>query len=183
MICFLVALAGDHQRVVGTERGDAETDGFRTVADLARIGRALKHFAPDRGRIFRARIVVRHDDGIGVARGGRGHQRPLAPVAVAAAAEDDMQTVFDVGPERQKDGLDRIGRVRVIDIDGSAGARLGDELEAAGCALQRRKRGKDIIGGIAEAERKAGGDKRVRCLEQSGKRQRDDARAALVENG
>ena len=39
-----------------------------------------------------ARIVVRDDDEVGQPRGDLAHQRPLAPVTIAAGAEDDDQS-------------------------------------------------------------------------------------------
>ena len=46
-----------------------------------------EHLGPDRRRVLGARVVVGDDHQVGAARGRRAHQRPLAPVPVAAGAD------------------------------------------------------------------------------------------------
>ncbi len=72
----------------------AGADGLGPVADFLRARAAGQDFLADGGRIFAARIVVGDDDVVGERAGALAHQRALALVAVAAAAEHDMQLVL-----------------------------------------------------------------------------------------
>ena len=103
----------------------------RRPADLARAGRAGQDVAPDRGRILAARIVVGDDDQVGEPRRDRAHLGALADVAVAAGAEHDDQPAPGMRPQRLDRRFDRVGRVRIIDIDRRAGAGDHRPLEPA----------------------------------------------------
>ena len=87
----------------------------------SRPARPPEHRA-DRRRVLAARIVVGDDDHVGQPRRDRAHLGALALVAVAAGAEHDDQPALDVRPERRDRRLDRVGRMRIIDIDRRAGA-------------------------------------------------------------
>src|SRR5258706_2774474 len=117
----LVPLAGDDEDVSALKSGDSGANGFGAVADFARIRRAGKRLSSNRGGILAARIVVRYDHDVGEVRGRFAHQWTLAFVSIATAAEDHMQLAGDVRTERREDLLQRIGRVRIIDIDRRAG--------------------------------------------------------------
>ena len=80
--------------------------------------------------MFAARIVVGDDDVIGEAGGDAAHDRPLALVAVAAAAEHAHEPAGREGPQRLQRRFQRVRLVRVVDDD-EAAARLADDLEPA----------------------------------------------------
>ena len=83
-----VALAGDQQHVARLQARDRRRGSPRARSPIStRAGRGGQDRGADRGRIFAARIVVGDDDAVGHLGGDRAHQRPLAGVAVAAAAE------------------------------------------------------------------------------------------------
>src|SRR4051812_28696381 len=79
-----MTFAGNHQYVARPETANGGADRLGAVADLARNGRGREDLGPDRGGILRARIIIGHDHGIGLLGRDRPHDRPLAPVAIAA---------------------------------------------------------------------------------------------------
>ena len=108
----------------------------------------------DRGGILAARVVARHQDRIGVARSHRCHQRPLAAVALAPAAEYDREAPA----ARSRDVLQhdqrlfqRVGRVGVVD-DHDGLARPAQPLHPARDRLQARERRSRAIEGHAGHE-------------------------------
>ncbi len=80
----------------------------------------------DRGRILAARIVAGDDDAIGASARDAPHFRPLAGIAVAAAAEhaDQLTARRDRGTQRGEHLFQRVGRMRVVDDDERLEARL-----------------------------------------------------------
>ena len=70
------------------------------------------------------------------AGGDLAHDRAFAAVAVAAAAEDDVQPVAGIGAQRRNGILEGIGLVGVIDEDGRAGLASRHQVEPAPGALQ-----------------------------------------------
>src|SRR5438270_10860885 len=85
-----VSVARDEDHVAGARLVHRAED--RDLAILDRLDVALddagEHLLDDRGRRLPARVVARHDDVIGEARGELAHDRTLARVALAAATED-----------------------------------------------------------------------------------------------
>ena len=86
--------------------------------------------------VLAARIVVGDDDAVGEPRGDLAHHRPLAGIAVAAAAEHHDEPAAAMRAERREHGLERVGRVRVIDDDGRAVGARRHMLHAAGRAFE-----------------------------------------------
>ena len=86
------------------------------------------------------------------------HQRTLALVAVAAAAEHDMQLVCGVRAQRLQHLFQRIRRVGVIDIDRRAVGGEGDLLHPARRAFQMLQRGEHLAGILAQTDGQAGRD-------------------------
>ncbi len=85
-----VALAGDQQRVALLQHRRRRRGSPRARSPISSApGRGGENRGADRGRVLRARIVVGDDDDVGRAGRDLAHDRPLARVAVAAAAEDD----------------------------------------------------------------------------------------------
>src|SRR6185312_1980661 len=107
-LAAFVTLARDHQHVALRERLDGGADGFGAVADLGRIGTAHENLATYLRRLFAAWIVVGDDDRIGEAARGLAHQRTLAVVAVAAAAEHDDEPARRMRPHRGEHRLQRV---------------------------------------------------------------------------
>src|SRR5438034_9161484 len=94
----LVTLAGDDDRLAGLGPGEGPADrrgpvDLRRVAARRRAGpaHAGHHLVDDRLRPLRARVVGGHPYAVAEPRGDLTHDRSLAPVAVAAAAEDDAE--------------------------------------------------------------------------------------------
>ena len=110
-------LARDQERVARLQTIHRAQDRLGAVADLGGLGAALQNRRPDRGGVLGPRVVVGHDHDIGFRRGGPAHQRPFAPIPVPARAEDDMQAAKDMGAQRPERRFQRVGRMRVIDID------------------------------------------------------------------
>ena len=98
------------------------------------VGRDAAHdLGADRGGLLAARIVVGHQREVGEARGDLAHHRPLAAVAVAAAAEHHDQLALGERPQGRQHRLQRLGLVGVVDIDRRA-ASCGGPRAAAGPA-------------------------------------------------
>ena len=79
---------------------------------------------------------------VGQPGGGRAHQRALAPVPVAAAAEHHDQFAAGHLAQRGQHGLDRAGLVRVVDerVRPQAAAGMRDPLQAGRARRGRRRR-------------------------------------------
>ena len=145
----------------------------------ARARRSRQNGRPDRGRILAARIVVGDDDRVGVFCSDFAHQRPLALIAVAAAAEHHDELALRIRPQRFERLGERIRLVRVVDEDGRAVA-LADQLEPAFRAFQPLERGEDLCGIASRRERQAGRDQRVLHLERADQRQPHAKRMSVV---
>ena len=139
----LVALAGDQQQVVlAAERRHALLDGgVPAVAHfdpVLPVGRNAAHdLGADRRRLLAARIVVGDEREVGEARGDLAHHRPLAAIAIAAAAEHHDQLAAGEGPQGRQHGLERLGLVGVVDIDRRRPS--GDGRRAAGGRARRSR--------------------------------------------
>ena len=172
-LAFLVALAGDDQRVAGVKGRNRLADRLVAVADLDGAGRGGEDRLADFGRYFGARIVVGDDDEVGEPGGDLAHDRALAAVAVAAAAEDDDDAAGGEGPDRGEHVFQRVRLVRVVDIDRRAVLSRAGKVEPAGRALEMLERGERLGDRRAGGGGEAGGDQRVEYLEVAGERQVD----------
>ncbi len=163
------------------KRRDCRADRQRAVADIPRGGTTGERFLADGRGVFAAGIVVGDDYLVRKLAGGFAHQRALALVAVAAAAEHDMQIVLHMRADGGEHGLQRIRRVRVIDIDRRARFGIGDFFETTRRALQLRQRdGENIARAFAQADGKGCSDQRIRRLKTSGERQFETVALALI---
>ena len=148
-LASLMALAGDDEHVARAQLCDAgaiaaaRSRDFGDLRPAPGVLRARQDCGADRGGLLAARIVVGDDDEIGAARGDFAHQRPLALVAVAAAAEDDDQPALGQRTQRREDLFQRVGLVGVIDEDRRAVAGA-DEFEPPRRALQIVERREDV---------------------------------------
>ena len=119
LLVGLVALAREQHDVAGARLVHRGED--RHLAVLDRLGRAAgnarEHLLDDRVRILAARIVAGDDHVVGEPRGRRAHERALAGIALAAAAEHADQARARAPPRAQRLErlLERIRRVRVVD--------------------------------------------------------------------
>ncbi len=166
-LAALVSLAGEQQHVARRQQRQATADGGGAVADFLGLGRGGANGAADRRRILAARVVVGDDDAIGQALGDGAHLRPLAGVAVAAAAEDDDEPAAAMRAQRGKHGLERIGRMRVVDDHRRAVGMRGDMLQTAGHAGERRQRVERLFDRRAGGDGEAEGRERVARLERA----------------
>src|SRR6476469_4137866 len=97
-----MALARDQHRVAGLRVRDSHSDGGGPVGlddDTAALVRRYfsgsgQHRGEDRERVLRTRVVRGEDGGVGES-GARGtHWPAFLLVAIAAAAEDDVDAAF-----------------------------------------------------------------------------------------
>ena len=155
LLTGLVALARDEHGVAGAGRRPPRRwprRGRRPRAPRPRCAAGTAS-APasmaraDRGRILRARVVVGDDQHVGAARGHLAHHRPLAAVAVAAAAEHDDQPAGGERPQR------RAARPRPRPACGCSRRRPGTAGRRR-CAPSGRARSPRAIAG----DRDVGGD-------------------------
>src|SRR5260370_32819317 len=104
-----MTLSGNEERIAVAEHCDSGPDREAAIADLDRAGRGGEDRGADGGGLLRARVIVGDDDDIGAARRDLAHLRPLARVAIAAAAEDDDQALAHEGAKRRERLFERIG--------------------------------------------------------------------------
>ena len=100
---LLVALAGDQQHVAGLQHREAARMASRAVADLARARGSAARMA----RRITAGSSLRGLSSVTMTtsarpRGDLAHLRPLAGVAVAAAAEHDDEPAAAMGAQRRR---------------------------------------------------------------------------------
>ena len=178
-LVILVALAGDEHGILRSGEAAGRNNRLPPVAEdrvavQRRIGcQQCRHFAElsagggrpfgdrsnDRLRVLGAR-VVRGDDGHVSPAGGDGaHERPLAPVAVTAAAEHADEPAGGERAQAQEHVFQRIRGVGVIDEHRRSGSPCpigqGHPLQAPGYASHPGESGADLLDRQAEA--KAGG--------------------------
>src|ERR1700749_2008791 len=99
-LAAFMPLASDDENIALFQRGDTGMNGFGAITDLGCARRRRENLAANLRRVFAARIVVRDNHIVCEFRGGRAHQRTLALVAVAAAAEHDVKPVRDMRTDR-----------------------------------------------------------------------------------
>ena len=157
----LVALAGDQQHVAVAEQPHARANGLRPVADLARPGSAGEDLGADGRRRLAPRIVVGYDDMMRMFAGDAAHDRTLALVTVAPAAEHDVEPAGSEGPQRLERRPQRVGLVRVVDDDQRT-AHAAGYLEAALDAFELFEGGQHAAGRLTGGNGEAGGEQRVR---------------------
>lgn len=124
-------------------------DGLSAVG-LHPMGCATgENVVDDRPRVLPARIVGRHDHTVGMGQRGVEHQRPLAPVAIAPAAEDDPEQAAGDGTKGGQDCRQRRRRVGVVheDVD----TVTADRLEPAGGQGQPAETSGDVVGEKSES--------------------------------
>lgn len=113
----LVALAGHEYDIARLGLMQGPTDCLRAIGDLitgGRAGASRDNLRTNRGRILAPRVVVRHQDRIGLGTGHSSHRRPLAVIALTAAAKHDTQPPARMRPQGLQCGLQRCGRMGVI---------------------------------------------------------------------
>ena len=147
-------------------------DGLQAVHDpeVGDAAHAVLDVVDDRDRILGARVVRRDDRQVRSFGRDAPHDRTLALVAVAAAAEDDDQSAPGERAERGQRTLQRVRRVGVV-AEHDAG-RLGEQLHPAR-HLRRRGEPRGHLGERkAETERARRRGERVRDVEVAQQRQR-----------
>jgi hypothetical protein len=127
-----VTLAGDDDDVAFARFLERLRDRASAVRlHLHGSGDTGEDLGDDRLGILTARIVRGDDGHVGKARGDRAHQRTLAPVPIAAAAEHTDQPAVRQRAGLVQHRLEGTRLVRVVDQHGE-GLALVDGLEAAG---------------------------------------------------
>src|SRR5439155_11380185 len=139
----LVPLAGDHDAISLLGEGQGAPDRLLAIRDhQAALLPALpagiageraacprQDLLDDSHRVLAPRVVRGHDHDVAPGRRGEPHQRALAPVPVAAAAEHRHDAPRPEIAHRQEEGLQGVVRVGVIDQGGER-LSLVDALEA-----------------------------------------------------
>ena len=135
-------------------------DRLAPAADLSSGRGAGKDGGPNGTGVLGARVVVRDHDVVGEAGGDLAHQRALAGVAVAAAAEHDQEPPSRVRPQRLQRLGQGLGLVGVVDERRGSGRMAGHQLHPAGRRMQvRQKRHQRVDRGSA-------GQHQSRCRQQ-----------------
>ena len=139
-----VSLARDEHDVAGAralDRGLQRRAAVVDHADARVVAETRANVGDDRAGILAARVVVGQHDAVGEVRGDGAHHRPLAAVAIAAAAEHAPELAGDGAFERRQHALQRIRRVRIVDDDPRLGRRTAEHFHAARRRLRRAERG------------------------------------------
>ena len=120
-------------------RGPVRLDDHPAPLPLRDPEHSLQHLGEDGERVLRARVVAREDRHVREPGRGGAHQRALAAVAVAAAAEHHDQFPARHRAKRAEHRLDRARLVRVVDERVRPGHRE-TPLPAAGGRARRGRR-------------------------------------------
>ena len=150
----LVALSGDDDELC---RGWRARSARRIASRRSAILRYFVAPGGDETRLDFARgspagssvrgIVGRRDRDVRQPPRDLAHRRPLAAVAVSAAAEDEDDLLVRQLPHRLEQPLERVGRVGVVHEDRVGLARL-DRSSRPGTLRHLADRGGDVAGGI-----------------------------------
>src|SRR5215208_1789615 len=108
--------AGRHGQ--GGPDGGPAVDLDQEPARPGAAGHPLGDLGDDRLRDLGAGVVGGDHGHVGQPPGDLAHERPLGPVAVAAAAEDHDHPAAGDRPGRPQDVVERVGSVGVVDQDG-----------------------------------------------------------------
>jgi hypothetical protein len=103
VLVVLVALAGEQDHVGGRRRADRVADRLGPVldhVDLVVADGADQDLREDEVRRLEPRVVAGHDHVLGELDRDRAHQRALAGIAVAAAAEHAPELAAALGGKR-----------------------------------------------------------------------------------
>jgi hypothetical protein len=157
--------SGPASAIAARDRLAAARPTSRAPGAPSRIARRIAAGSSLRGL---SSVTIDH---VGEPRRDRAHLGALAGVAVAAGAEDDDQPALGVRPERLDRRLDRVGRVRIIDIDRRAGAGDHRPLEPAAHRLDPAEIGERRRDLAAGGDDEAGGGQRIGRLIGADQRQ------------
>ena len=102
-------------------------------------------------------------------RGRGAHQRALAAVAIAAGAEHHVQPARGVWTQRGQQPFQRVRRMGVVDVHGSAVWQTRRQFQPPAHAVQERKPIQHV--GLTECGGQGGGHQRVVGLEAARQQQ------------
>ena len=143
-LTLLMALPCHNEYIARRKAIQCCRNGLRAIADFASTVARREHGGADRGWILAARIVVGDDRHIGKACGRGAHQRTLAAVSVTAGAEYHVQPTRRVWTQRSQQPFQRIRRVCVVHIHGSAVWQTRRQLQPAAHTVQQGETIQDI---------------------------------------
>ncbi len=160
-------LAGQHDHIIGSGSGDQVCDGFATTGnelDLGRPGETGTDVIENAQRVFGTRVVVGDQHAIGQALGHFGHQRALAAISVAAAAEQAQQLAVRVRAQGFEHFLQGVRSMRVVDHHQRLVAPT-QALHAADRPLQLRGDLQDFVQRIVQRQQGRHGGEHVAQVE------------------
>ena len=157
----------------GSSIATRRADRLAAVADLARAGRRRQDGGADRGRLLGARIVVGHDDDVGLlAPRSRPSSGACRDRGRRRSRRRTIEPARRVGPQRVQHLCQRVGLVGVVDEDQarrcSSPTRSSRPLTPVSLARDASTRD---MSSPAGAMAQPGGDQRVRGLEIARQRQ------------
>ena len=115
-LVVLVALAGDDHHVARRGLGQRGADrGAAIDVDHERRRHRRQDLIEDRPGILGARVVAGDHREIGAGRDHRAHERALAGIAIAAAAEHADEAPLRQRPQRAQQVVEGVGGVGVVD--------------------------------------------------------------------
>src|SRR5690606_36084641 len=117
LLSMFMALPGDDQRVAGLKHPHCPANGFAPIAYFNCIRYRGHDFGANFRRLLGARIIVGDDGDIGQTPRDLAHDRALATIAIAAAAEHNNDTTGGEGTNRLKHILQSLRLLRIIHID------------------------------------------------------------------
>ncbi len=153
-LIILMSLAGQHDDVGGAGTGDQLGDGLAATGHERHLGRRRKagtNIVEYAHRVFGPRVVVGHQHPVGQALGHFCHQRALAPVTVAATAEQAQQLPVGMRAQGLEHFFQGIGRVRVIDHHQGPFA-AAQALHAANRTVQLRHDLEDLVQRVIQCQ-------------------------------
>ncbi len=164
-------LARQQERVLRAGLFQARPDGREPVDDpeVRHAAHPLLDVVDDGAGVLGAGIVGGGNRQVRAPDRDASHDRPLAAVPVAAAAEDDDEPASGQRPQRSERALERVGRVGVIAEHDAR--HVGDPLHPARHLRRRREATHDLAQRPPESERARDGSQRIGHVEVSQQRE------------
>ena len=126
-----VALTRQNQHIAGQQIIHCHFYGFGTVGNIIGAGTSRHDFVADIFGFFKTGIIIGYINDIGQIMRYSAHQRTFTLVAIAAAAENDLQPTGRMRTQSFQDIFQTVGRMGIINIHGGAVGGMSDQLQPA----------------------------------------------------